>query len=92
VRGLLALRADRRSPRGTGGGSRTGAGFPGRRGPQPSPAAGPDPGGGLDHDQGGPERAKAEIKVEQIRELVAESFGRPFEADARFFVIDDATR
>lgn len=38
----------------------------------------------------GRERAKAEIKVEQVRDLVAESFGRPFEARLRFFVVDDA--
>lgn len=38
----------------------------------------------------GKERAKIEIKVEQVRELVQESFGRPFEARARMFVIDDA--
>jgi DNA polymerase-3 subunit delta' len=38
----------------------------------------------------GKERAKSEIKVEQVRALVQQSFGRPFEAAARFFLIDDA--
>ena len=38
----------------------------------------------------GETKAKAEIKVEQIRELVTETFGRPFEAKARCFVVDGA--
>ncbi len=38
----------------------------------------------------GRERAKSEIKVEQVRSLVQQSFGRAFEAGARFFLIDDA--
>lgn len=38
----------------------------------------------------GKARAKTEIKAGQIRDLVEQSFGRPFEADARFFVVDDA--
>lgn len=35
-------------------------------------------------------KAKPEIKVGQVRELVDETFSRPFEAKARVFVIDDA--
>jgi len=38
----------------------------------------------------GETKAKADIKVEQIRELVSETFGKPFEAKARCFVIDEA--
>ncbi len=38
----------------------------------------------------GEAKARAEIKVEQIRELVTETFGRPFEAKTRCFVIDGA--
>jgi DNA polymerase-3 subunit delta' len=35
-------------------------------------------------------KAKPDIKVGQVNELVEESFARPFEARARAFVIDDA--
>lgn len=35
-------------------------------------------------------KAKPEIKVGQVRELVDETFSRPFEAKARVFVVDDA--
>jgi DNA polymerase-3 subunit delta' len=35
-------------------------------------------------------KAKPEIKVGQVRELVEETFSRPFEARARVFVVDDA--
>jgi DNA polymerase-3 subunit delta' len=35
-------------------------------------------------------KAKPEIKVGQVRELVEETFSRPFEARARMFVVDDA--
>lgn len=35
-------------------------------------------------------KAKPEIKVGQVRELVQETFSRPFEAKARVFVVDDA--
>jgi len=35
-------------------------------------------------------KAKPDIKVSQVNELVEETFSRPFEAKARVFVIDDA--
>jgi DNA polymerase-3 subunit delta' len=35
-------------------------------------------------------KAKPDIKVSQVNELVEETFSRPFEARARVFVIDDA--
>ena len=35
-------------------------------------------------------KAKPEIKVGQVRELVQEAFARPFQARARYFVVDDA--
>jgi DNA polymerase-3 subunit delta' len=35
-------------------------------------------------------KAKPEIRIAQVRELVEESFRRPYEAKARVFVLDDA--
>jgi DNA polymerase-3 subunit delta' len=38
----------------------------------------------------GTAKVKPEIRVDQVRDLVAESFARPFEAKARCIVVDDA--